>query len=362
MRAVAIYHEGRVIARSRLLAQSGMLLDDPIDRARTLFPEANFFVRDIPFEQAAWSGVLQRINEMTPFVESPACGVAFFRPYDLSETTTLARHLVARVGLGPDKNMARIAAARSSPGAVLRIRDGALEHFLSRTDVSVLSSLGFDEEIPLRLELFGLTTLDNVRALTLRHLRAQFGSDGIALFDLLHPHPEAARVAAYSPPAAVTETFVLDCGTSDFLQLSALIDWMARRVTLRLGRLCCTQAALCLRSENDCAPVLAKHRTFKEPTADPGVISRAGQYLLHQVRGTPFEVTTAALTLSGLKNSQHAQGALFFERPPLNAVVERLDKRFPGALKRAIPAHPGAPFPEDAVRFVAITEQNPSSS
>jgi hypothetical protein len=340
-----------------------MLLGDPVERARALFPEATFFSRDILLEQAAWEGVLHRINETTPFVEALECGVAFFRPHALAETSALAGQLVARIGLGPDKHVARIAAVRSAPGAVLHIREENLPRFFSQTSVAVLSSLGFDEDVPSRLALFGLTSLDKVSALTRRHLRVQFESAGEALFDLLHPASEASRVATYYPPAEVTETFALDFSTCDFVQLSSLVDWMARRVALRLGRLCCSRLALRLQSENTgCVQGLSQQRALKTPTADPGVISRATQYLLRCALESPVDIVSVDLTLSGIQNPQHAQGTLFFDRPPLRAAIERLDERFPGALKRARLVHPDAPFPEDAVRFDPFMEQHRLSS
>jgi hypothetical protein len=355
-RAVAVYHAGRIIARSRFLCQAGMLLGDPLDRARALFPEACFFDRDAPFEQAIWDGVLQRINEITPFLESLERGVAFFKPYDFSEARVLAGQLVVRVGLGPDKGIARIAAARSAPGSVLQVRDAAVARFLSRSSVAVLSELGFDENLPARLTLFGLTTLDKVRALTKRHLTVQFAAAGSALFDMLHPASGATHVPAYVPPATITESFRFDSGVCDFVHLSHLLDSMVRRAALRLGRSVCTRIALRLQFAESCLPPAFGQRALKTPTADPGVVGRAANFLLCGALTTPGEVVLIEITLAGLESARHPQASLFFERPPLKAAIQHLAERFPGAIRRAVLMRPGAPFPEDSVRLVPFVD------
>jgi len=355
-RAVAVYHNGRIIARSRLLRQAGMLLGDSLDRARALYPVASFFDRDVAFEQAAWEGVLQRVNEVAPRLQSLEHGVAFFKPYNFSEACLLAGDLVTQIGLGPNKSVARIAAVRSAPGSVLQIRSEAVPRFLSRTNVSVLVELGFEEEVSSRLELFGLTTLGKVAALTRRHLQVQFGDAGPQLFELLHPSSEATRVPAYAPPAAITETFVCDFAARDFLALASLLDAMVFRAVLRLGRFSCGRIMLRLQPEDaETAPRLVQ-RVFKTPTADQGVIGRAAAYLLEAALTSPFEISSVGLTLAGLENPTPAQATLFFERPPLHTAIERLNQRFPGAIRRALVVRPDAPFPEDSIRFVPFSE------
>lgn len=299
---------------------------------------------------------MQHINGVTPFLESIERGVAFFRPYDLSEACALAGQLIGRVGLGPNKSIARIAAARSAPGSVLQVRESAVSCFLSRTGIAVLSELGFEEDIAARLELFGLTDLESVRALTHRHLRVQFGPPGTALFDLLHPVSDAAHVPAYAPPATITEIFHFDSGSRDSAQLSRVVDWMVGRAALRLGRSSCTRIALWVQPvERERVPTFSQ-RALKGPTSDPGIIGRAAARLLQNVLRFPIEVASIELALGGLESRRHAQASLFFERPPLDTAIERLDERFPGALRRALIMRPDAPFPEDGIRFVAFSD------
>lgn len=354
-RAIAVYHNGRIIARSRFVRQLGMLPGDPLDRARALYPNVAFFEQDVPFEQAAWEGALQRINEVTPRLESFERGMAFFKPYNFSEACLLAGRLVAQIGLGPNKSVARFAAVRSAPGSVLQVRKQAVSRFLSRTNVSVLAAFGFEEELLSRLELFGLTTLDRVAALSRRHLHVQFGDAGLTLFRLLHPSSESAHVPAYVPPVVITETFPFDYAVRDRLAINSVLDAVVRHATLRLGRFSCSRITLGLQPADSKTDIRLAHRMLKNPTAELDIIRRAAGYLLERMLANPFEVSSLELKLAGLENPSATQAALFFERPPLRDAIDRLDQRFPGAIRRALVVRPDAPFPEDSVRFIPFS-------
>ena len=178
-RAIAVYRRGEIIARSRLLEQRGLHIGEPLDRARTVFPNARFFKQDQPFEQAVWEGVIERINEVTPFLVPVGHGWALFRPHSFSEACELSGSLLAKVGLGPNRSVARLSALRSASGSVLQIKQDAVNNFLTSTKVEILTGLGFEHALVERLLLFGLTTLASVKQLTRRHLESQFGESGM---------------------------------------------------------------------------------------------------------------------------------------------------------------------------------------
>jgi len=173
---------------------------------------------------------------------------------------------------------------------------------------------------------------------------------------MLHPASEAARVPAYVPPATITESFRFDSGVCDFVHLSNLLASMARRAVLRLGRSVCTRIALRLQFAEYCLPPVCRQRALKTPAADPGVVARAANFLLRSALTSPDEVVFIELSLAGLESARYSQASLFFERPPLDAAIEHLDERFPGAIRRAVLLRPGAPFPEDSARFVPFAD------
>ena len=357
LRAIAVYHGGRIVARSRYLCQAGMLLGDPVGRARALFPKASFFRQDTQHEHDVWEHVLARINMSTPRVESVSLGTAFFKPYKQSETSELARSLAVQLGVGPNRNISRIAAVRSAPRSVLLIRRGTVDRFLASTVTPVLHRLGFDDDLVARLALYGLTNLALVRSLTRQHLSVQFGEPGVALFNLLHPAPSEPPVSLYTPPAVIHETTELDFHGADFSQTSALLSAMVCRAVSRLGTLCCRSIRVQLKLSRTNESPLFVIRSLKKPSSDPAVIARAADYLLHQLLATPFEISALEVTLCGLENPVSTQAGLFFERPPLHAAIADLEERFPGMILGASVVCPAAPFPENQVRLSPFSKR-----
>lgn len=349
-RKIAIYRDGEIIARSHLLEQRGLVRGERLERARVLFPDTRFLEQDRPFEQAVWEGVVQYLNEVTPFLSPVEPGWAFFRAHSFSDTCELAVTLRARVGLGANCSIARLAALRAAPGSVLQVKQGAVNRFLASTEVEILAHLGFEESLTEGLRLFGLTSLASLKRLTQRHLKAQFGTDGVTLYELLHPSAESERIPLYSPPATITESFDLDGAPLEWLPINHLIEKLSRRAVKRLGSRLCRRITLQLNKgaarEHD-----IRQRILKKPTASLGEITRAASMLLEQLLGDASEADELTLSLSGLSNRRYRQTTLFFERAPLVDAVSNLEERFPGAIRRAIVVNPDAPFPEDAVRY-----------
>jgi hypothetical protein len=354
-RAIAVYSRGEIIARSRLLKQRGLTIGDSLDRARTLFPDARFFEQDQPFEQSVWEGVVQRINEVTPFLSPVGHGWAFFRPHDFSEACELSGSLLARVGLGPNRSIARLSALRSASGSVLQVKRESAERFLASTKVEILTGLGFEESLVERFLLFGLTSLAAVKELTRKHLDAQFGEAGLALHDLLHPDTRSEQVPLYTPPPAILESFDLEDVPLEWLPTNHLLERLSRRASNRLGNRLCRRITLQFTSRRNTEKGNGKRigqRVLKKPTANQGEIFRTASFLFGQLVESTLVADELTLSLSGLQNPRHRQASLFFERPPIADAVSSLEERFPGAIRRAMIITPDAPFPEDAVRYV----------
>ncbi|MFV1979869.1 MAG: hypothetical protein ACC655_01835, partial [Rhodothermia bacterium] len=315
-RAIAVYRRGEIIARSRLLEQRGLHVGESLDRARTVFPNARFFKQDQPFEQAVWEGVIERINETTPFLAPVDHGWALFRPHSFSEACELSGSLLARVGLGPNRSVARLSALRSASGSVLQIKQDAVDRFLTSTKVEILTGLGFEHALVERLLLFGLTTLASVKRLTRRHLDAQFGDAGIALHSLLHPDARSEQVPLYVPPPTISESFDLEGAPLEWLPTNHLLERLSRQAARRLGNRLCRRITLQIETsmgniKNDRrghgqAEKSVAQRILKKPTANPGEIFRAASFLLNQlVENTPTPTPTP--TTSGQAESGQAE-------------------------------------------------------
>jgi hypothetical protein len=339
-----------VVARTHYLERRGLSPGESLERARSLFPKAHFIEQDQPFEEAVWEAVVQQINTITPFLCPAAHGLAFFTPHSFTEACELAGSLIGRVGLGPTRSVACLAAIRSAPGSVLQVRQDVIGQFLSSTNIETILRLGFEEGLIERLRLFGLTSLAHVKRLSKKHLELQFGMAGIRLYDLLHPDAKSRHVPLYSPPASISESFDLDGAPIEWLPTKHVVEQLCRRAIGRLGKKRCRRVSLQFKPGNG-DPVAVRQRILKQPTASLEQIITAASFLFEQLAGCTQSVDEVVLTLGGLKNPSAHQAPLFFERPPVSDAVKNLEERFPGAVRRAVITNPDAPFPEDVIRL-----------
>lgn len=353
-RKIAVFNRGLIVARTTLLKRSGLSIGEPLERARAIFPKACFFEQDHPMEQAAWENVLQKIHETTPFLSPVGQGCVYFSPFNFEEACDLAGALVAGIGLGPNRLIARIAAIRSAAGSVLQIKHNAATRFLASTKTNVVLEAGFEPKLVDRLALFGLHSLADVQQLTRKHLDAQFGQSGVDLFDFLHPSKRAEQVPLYTPPPAITETYNLDGAPFEWLPLEYLIRKLSGQAAQRLGNRHCKRIMLeltCRTGETR----RVKQRILKRATSNSREIQRAALALAKQLvdQSSP-EMEALTLTLTSLRTAQQHQPSLFFERPLPFEAISSIEDRFPGSVRRAVLVNPDAPFHEDAVRFVPV--------
>lgn len=355
-RLLAVFSKKTIVARTRALARKGLRNGDSLERAQSLFPDAHFVEQDKPFERAAWAAVIQHINGVTPFVQAHQEGLAFFKPYDFSECCSLAEFLSARVGIGPNRSIAHIAACRTAAGSVLQIKSPAVGRFLQSTRLNVLAGMGYDESIVERLGQFGLSSLFSVASLTQKQLNAQFGQAGLSLYDLLHPARESSIVPLYSPPPLIIESYSLEGAPAEWLPLNHLVNELVRRATIRLGAQLCrvvTLELICSREE-----AISRRRVLKKPTSNRQKISFAAAHLLEQALSSDQSIDRLSLSLGGLQNPLLRQASLFSDRPSAADAVKSIDTRFPGAIRRALVSNPDAPFPEDAFQLVPYSVSN----
>lgn len=329
----------------------------PRERALALAPEARVYTRDRRLEAATWEDLLRRLHEFTPRLASEAPGRADLAALSAPALRRLAAACQARVGTGPTRARAHLAARRAAPGAATVVTPGREAAFLARCPVDVLAEAGFDADLPERLTLFGFRTVGALRRLSRRHLTAQFGSDGERLHALLHP-PAEPPVPLFVPPPALEARadFLPACDTLDplFAALPGLVADAAAQLAGRVAQ------RVRVTVERDGEAPHGIVRLLHEPTDQPGLLERSARDLLRRLlapevvpaaEGTPRPVGVLTVALSALATPTPRQASLFVHRPSLAPVVRMVQRRHPGALVRAVP-HADAPFTEDAVSFV----------
>ena len=337
---------GRVTAASPALRRIGVEAGMTAERVQALVPEVVVRLRDSSFEQAAWEEVLQTVNRYTPFLESTEPGIAFFQPPDLIEDTrAMARALEVRIGIGPHRSTALLAALKPASGTVLLVERRHVASFLEQYPIGELRALKFEETFLERMELFGYTTLSKAGTLRRRHLAAQFGEEGLRLHTLLHPEVPEKPVPLYRPSPAITTCYDFEDPVSEPGDLLPALEYLVERSGNRLGEQRCQRIKIDLQCA---APANNRFscRILPEPLHAPHRIMHTARTLLFDILKPSMQVEVLTLELSALRRPGVEQGSLFARRPALNRAVESVHRRFPGVVKRAV-LHDDAIFPEE---------------
>lgn len=344
---------GRVVAATPGLRRIGVESGITAERVQALVPEVLIRLRDVSFEKAVWEEVLQVVNGYTPFLKSREIGFAFFQPPDnLRDTRALAASLQAQVGIAPHRSIALLASLKPAAGTLLQIDPEHVSSFLTQFSVEKLTELRFEETFLEQLRLFGYETLGQVRSLSLRHLKAQFGEDGERLHELLHPDESEGPIPIYHPSPTITSLYEFENPVTEPVDLLPALEFLMERASARLGDQRCQRIKVSfqghLPSENRFAC-----RVLPEPIHASGRLMHTARTLVKQLLHAPARVETLVLELSALRRPQAEQASLFARRPDLHHAVEAVHRRFPGAIKRAV-LYPGAVFPEERVQYEAF--------
>ncbi|MDX1439084.1 MAG: hypothetical protein R3284_04190 [Rubricoccaceae bacterium] len=347
---IAVVQSGRVISATSGALQGGVRMGMAADRVVDVSSRAKVFLRDTTCEQAMWDYTLERLHNLTPFLESVEPGLAYLCNVNKGDLSTLAAELGASVGFGPNRKIARLASARSSQGHVLTVSSRSLKGFLKHTSVEVFGALGFEAEVIERLQLFGYPTLGSAATLSEKHLTAQFGNTvGKELSSYLNPPPEKP-IRLFRLPNAATATYCFEWDEDllDETRFSAVTTRLVARSHTKLKGWSCRRIVVRLsdgKREHVATRVLPK-ATDKYP-----YLLRQAHALIRPLveRVTSFD--TLRIEFRSFSVGESRQMGLWRSRPTLEDAARQIEVRFPGACVRTT-QEPHALLQEDRFRYV----------
>ena len=302
----------------------------PLAQALSLCPEAHVLEADPPAYWEAFDRVLRALLQRSPLVEAAEAGCAYVGLDGLEGLyggdacllhallQAVPPYMQARVGAGPGKLPAYVAALKALPRGVCKAPED-VKGFLASVPVDLLP---VSPEMKERLHAFGLHALGQVAALPLGPLQAQFGPEGRLAWELasgvdtrpLLPWKEEERVTAslaFSSPLASREA------------LSSALETLVGRVfsdpALR-GR--CARSAL-LAGRVLCRGTWEKRVVFREPVGDrQRALSVLKGVLASAVLPGPLE--ELGLTLSGLTGQRGRQAGFLPEARAWEGLAEAI--------------------------------------
>jgi len=330
----------------------------PLRQALALCREAVFLPPHPSRYSDVFDSMLDVLEGFSPEVEQASLGRAYLnagglaRHYegdlDLGEriirSLQEATGLVAGVGMAKGKFVAWAAAVTSEPGQVCTVPAGKESEFLQPLDVSLLP---VSSDTLRRLDLYGLRTMGDLASLAPGPLQAQFGGEGMRLWELargvasepLRPRrrEEVMSETLLFPTAAVSvEALVVACR-----RLLMRLHWRLRGRAARRLRL---RAALWGGRSWE------KTLTFHEAvTGWERMLFIAKSVLANAALPAPVEELT--IELSGITEERGRQATLFAEkaglRRQLGETVRQLRARWGRpVVSRVVEVEPWSRLPE----------------
>lgn len=344
-------------------------------RARELCPHGVYLPSDM-HKYAAVSAQVHRVfEELTPLIEPLALDEAFL---DVTGSVglfggplALARRLKARVrqetnlaisvGLGPTKQVAKIACTLGKPDGLLLVPPEAVRWLLDPLPVRRLWGVG--PVLGKTLDELGIRTIADLAGFDVERLRRRVGDRAHELVRLARGDDPRGVVADRDPKSYGEEnTFEHDVSDRDTITaaLTAHAEAVARRVrrdgfrgrtvTLKIKlarRRGERPSRLVAQGEEPIYPVLTRQKTLAAPTDDGGVI-RDVAVALWDASGVNEPVRLLGVSLSGLEHRGHEQLELFAPRKArdrLGPALDAIHARFGSdAIRRAV-SDPGKVTP-----------------
>jgi DNA polymerase-4 len=338
-------------------------------RARELCPHGVFLPSDMKKYAAVSEQVHAIFHELTPLVEPVALDEAFL---DISGSVGLfggpletARRLKRRVrealglavsvGVGPTKQIAKIACTLGKPDGLLLVPPEAVRFLLDPLPVRRLWGVG--PVLDKTLADLGIVTISDLRSFDPRTLELKVGARAFDLLRLARGEDPDEVVADRDPKSYGEEsTFETDVGDRDTVTaaLTAHAEAVARRVRNDgfRGRTVTLKVKLARRqggrpsrlapsAEEPIYPTLTRQKTLAQPT-DDGAVVREVAVALWDALALAEPVRLLGVSLSGLERRAEEQLELFSPPRPkdrLGPALDAIHARFgQDAIRRAVTA------------------------
>jgi hypothetical protein len=348
VRPLIVQEDEHIVALNRAALSRGLEPGMTAARATSVCPDAVLYVRDSVAEFSAWEYVQERLNRITPFIESDPPRIWFGASAD--EVRAVALYMGASVGFGTHRPTAWMASLQAEQGAMLTVHTGEEDSFLDAFPTRLLALAGFSDSCTDGLQLLGCESVGLARNLNRRHLTLAYGKEGEALFDLIHP-TDASPVPLFRPAPFISSQFTLYMPCYQPNEAIPIIHRLAQKAHTDLKSSIVGQIRIVLHLEG--YPSMRSARLLTHPTARLDALTRFAERLatgmfqdLQQRRGR-IGIERIELELAGLLTGDMIQTNLFGERlRKLTAAVNKVHRRFPRALKRGV-VRTGAHFHED---------------
>jgi protein ImuB len=272
----------------------------------------------------AAESLLRRLEGIGAAVEPHGSGRALFAADGLVRLHGGLRRLLdaaagvlpagGRVGAGPGRFTAEVAAGRARPGRPLAVDADGAAAFLARLEVG---RLGLDGDVADELAALGIRTAGELAALPLPAVADRFGPAGIGAWRLARGEDEAF-VAPRTPPEPLRETIAFPEPVGDELTLRQALAVLLDRLLGGPGRRGRPVRSVTIGARLAGGGSWHRPVALREATAEP---QRLRDALIPRLAELPAAVERLTLELTGLGDANGRQEELL--RPAAEVRRER---------------------------------------
>lgn len=287
-------HSAMSGAVARRLCPSAIFLRPRFDRYREL-SHAVMAILDDYFVVREQVSIDEAYGELPPGVVGcvPAQRIATELKARVHEETGL----VISVGVGRNKNIAKLASDLSKPDGLLVIKPGAEAAFLHPLPVGRLNGVGPHTQE--RLAALGIATVGDLTLRTQEELAAALGKHGAWLWRLAQGNDDRPVVADHGPPKSVSSEDTFERDISDIDRAAEQVRRMADQVAERVREKRLVGRSVTLKVRWSDFRIMTRQQSLAQPTADAEPIIASAIELLTREIG-PLLAQGGAIRLLGV--------------------------------------------------------------
>ena len=346
----------------------GLQREMPVQQALSLYGEAEVIQADIPYYWDVFNEMLDSMEEKSPLVEGSGLETIYIGLDGLEliygnddNLAKVVRSVIPgafdpHLGIAEGKCPAYLAASRCPTGGY-KILGGDITDFLKDLNCDLLP---VSPKIKEKLHSFGLHKLGQLSALAPGPLQAQFGPDGMRMWELSNGRDETPLYPRLTKEV-IEESITLSSPTASLDVMLMAIEAMLSRSFTKLEQKRMGVRRINLWTRTWMGEHWERNVNFKEPAMNTKTaISRIKQIMDVYPQLGPVEQLGIKITGLGCQNGR--QKSLFTEvraKEHLLNDVKQLEFRLGGPqLYRVKAVEPWSRIPERRYAMVPLSQQN----
>jgi DNA polymerase-4 len=315
---------GVVAAASYEARKYGIRSAMPAAEARRRCPETVFLRPDFNRYREESQRIFAIYHDYTPVIQPLSLDEAFLDVTDhlgaFNSATALAEnirrrvreelHLTVSIGVGSNKLVAKIASDARKPDGLTVVRPHEVEAFLAPLPVRRLYGVGPAAERLLR-EL-GVTTVEELRGLTVDRLMDRFGRWGRVLWERAWGVDDRP-VRTHRERKSLSTERTFPENVRDLEEIDRLLDGMAEEVARGLEKRRLAASTITVKARYPDFTTPTRSHTLPVPTANAATIAATAHELVRRTDAARRSVRLLGVGVSNLVPGELGQMTLFEE-------------------------------------------------